>query len=74
MILQFAHFVGQSWEARGHSNVKVIASVQCALNSRQLAPLVDSGINLYGQQRTLGYVDWVLPLKQPLPNPWLKPR
>jgi hypothetical protein len=73
MILQFAHYLGQSWEANGHSNVKVIASVQCALNGRPLAPLVDSGINLYDQQRTLGYVDWVLPLKQPLPNPWLKP-
>jgi hypothetical protein len=62
MILQFAHFLADSMREVGFRDVEVRADVMAALNGRDPRPLVDPEVDLAAQARTLGHVDWVLPL------------
>ena len=74
MTLQFAHYLGKVWQARGASDVKVTVDAQCSLNGRPLQQIIDPDVNLLAQKRSLGHADWILPLTTPLPNPRLQVR
>ena len=74
MILQFAHHLGETWEARGHTGVTVTANVRCSLNGRRKVQFVDAQTDLYAEARHLGHVEWILPLTEPLRSPWLASR
>ena len=66
MILQFAHFLRDKWQARGFEQVEVRAKVRCSLNGRPFQMYVDPHVDLAAEPRTLGHVDWIVPLRTPL--------
>ena len=79
MILQFAHYLEKMWmEEKGYRDVKINAAARCSLNGRSLQPIVDTGVDLTKQTRTLGHRHWVVPLDEPLaqyflPKEWFWP-
>ena len=60
MLLQFSHFLHDECMEKQNRSVEVYAEVSSALNGRQAKPLVDTGVDLASQQRTLRPVGWVL--------------
>lgn len=59
MILQFAHFLRDEFEARGH-DVSVYAEVWVSLNGRESQRLIDSSADLAEQPHGLGARAWIL--------------
>jgi vitamin K-dependent gamma-carboxylase len=66
MILQFAHRVAEDLRAQGRDDLEVRAIVQASLNGREFQPLVDPGVDLASQPRTLMPAGWIVPLEKPL--------
>jgi vitamin K-dependent gamma-carboxylase len=66
MILQFAHFLRDKWQASGFEQVEVRAKIRCSLNGRPYQVYVDPDVDLAAEQRTLGHVPWIVPLRTPL--------
>ena len=60
-ILQYAHFLGEHFEAQGHENVAVYAESYVALNGRLSQPYVDPNVDLMKQQESFCRKDWILP-------------
>jgi hypothetical protein len=76
LILQFAHFLRDDFEKKGHKNVVVTADSRVSLNGRPPQPLIDPTVDLskveyaYFRRNT-----WILPLRQDLsPRDVPKPR
>lgn len=70
MVLQFAHFLEDTWAERGHGDVAVHAHVEMALNGREFQPLVHAHIDLTTRRRELWPpADWITPLVTPF-TPW----
>jgi hypothetical protein len=66
MILQFAQFLASERRAAGVDQVEVRAMIRCSLNGRRPQLFIDPEVDLASQSRTLGHVDWILPLETPL--------
>lgn len=66
MLLQFAHFLRDKWQAAGFERVEVHADIECSLNGRPYQVYVDPEVDLAAEPRTLGHVSWVVPLTTPL--------
>ena len=60
-ILQYAHFLGEHFEAQGHENVAVYAESYVALNGRLSQPYVDPNVDLMKQQESFCRKEWILP-------------
>ncbi len=60
-ILQYAHFLGEHFEAEGHENVAVYAESYVALNGRLSQPYVDPNVDLMKQRESFRSKDWILP-------------
>jgi hypothetical protein len=66
MILQFAHFLRDKWRERGYEQVEVRAKIRCSLNGRPFQVYVDPDVDLAAEERTLGHVRWIVPLRTPM--------
>lgn len=66
MILQFAHFLAQDYEKRGHYGVEVYAEAKASLNGRESQWLVNPKTNLAMEPLSLGVASWITPLTTPL--------
>lgn len=60
-ILQYAHFLGEHFEAQGHKNVAVYAESYVALNGRLSQPYVDPNVDLMKQRESFRRKNWILP-------------
>ncbi|QQX75680.1 MULTISPECIES: HTTM domain-containing protein [Aequorivita] len=60
-ILQYAHFLGEHFEAQGHENIAVYAESYVALNGRLSQPYVDPNVDLMKQRESFRRKDWILP-------------
>lgn len=62
MLLQYAHFLADQYAERGE--VAVHAHLFAGLNGRPVTRFIDPHVDLSEQPRTLGHVDWVIPLQE----------
>ena len=60
-ILEYAHFLGEHFEAQGHENVAVYAESYVALNGRLSQPYVDPNVDLMKQRESFRRKNWILP-------------
>lgn len=63
MILQLAHHIGRTMEARGLRNVQVFAKARASLNGHPEQYLVDRKVDLFQEKRSLRHYDWIVPLQ-----------
>lgn len=68
MILQFAHFLAEDFRQNHGVAIEVFAEVAASLNGRPPQLLVDPGINLVEQRRTLLPASWIVPLSPSPPG------
>jgi vitamin K-dependent gamma-carboxylase len=64
MILQFAHYLRDYYLHEMHENVSVYASSRISLNGRPKYEMIEPGMDLAKQERTLTPYPWVRPLPQ----------
>ncbi len=60
-ILQYAHFLGEHFEAQGHKNLAVYVESYVALNGRLSQPYVNPNVDLMKQRESFQKKDWILP-------------
>lgn len=64
MILQFAHFLRDKFEAEGAKNVEVYAKIQSKLNGRDYQPFVDKEVDLAPLEWSYTeHSDWIMDFK-----------
>ena len=61
MLLQYAHYLSQTYARRGIKQPEVYTECYVALNGRRSRPFVDTTVNLAAQPRSLKNYTWVLP-------------
>ena len=64
MILEFARFLKSVYEKKGYEKVEVYALAMVSLNGRPLQPLIDPGVNLAEEKRSLCHYPWIMPLRE----------
>jgi hypothetical protein len=69
MVWQFAQFLEQEWQRRGHADVGVTVTSECSLNGRDRQTFIKPGLDLTSVSRDQLAVNWLVPLHQPLKNP-----
>lgn len=62
MILQFAHFLADTYATRCDCNPAIYADTYVSLNLRPGQPIVDSQRNLTGVEQTVLSANWIIPL------------
>ena len=60
-ILEYAHFLGNHFEAQGHQNIAVFVESYVALNGRLSQPYIDPKIDLMQVNDSFAPKDWLLP-------------
>ena len=68
MVAQFAHFIARRMHDAGHADVDVRADGLMSLHGREYQPLIDPGVDLAAEPRTLGHARWIRPLEKPFPQ------
>ncbi len=68
LILQVAHHVAADFRRRGHRDVKVYARAIASVNGREPQLLIDPGVDLAAESRSLLPARWIVPLRNPLPR------
>ncbi|MEM1323630.1 MAG: HTTM domain-containing protein [Bacteroidota bacterium] len=62
MILQFAHFLRDEFEAQGYKDVEVYANIKVKLNGRKYWPYIDPTVDLAQVEWSfLEEAEWILP-------------
>ena len=69
LIRQCAHGIAGAMRARGYSRVEVRATSLVQLDFRRPQPLVDPAVDLAAVPPGSGYGSWIVPLREPLPDP-----
>ncbi|WP_420574147.1 HTTM domain-containing protein [Kordia sp.] len=62
-ILEYAHYLGDTFAKDGHKNIQVFAESYVALNGRLSQPYIDKTVDLYQQKRSFKHKNWILPFK-----------
>lgn len=60
MILQFAHYIGKTFQQKGMHDVSVYSKTKCSLNGRKRTLLIDPRIDLTKVTRSLKSSHWIL--------------
>lgn len=68
LILQFAHFLRDTYTLPGHEQVEVYAVGMVKLNGRKAQRLVDPTVNLANIRIKEFHNEWVFPIRQPVWN------
>ena len=63
MILEYAHYLGTTFEKRGFKDVSVYADSYVTLNGRPSKRFIDPKVDLYKQKNDLMHKTWVIPIK-----------
>ena len=63
MIIQFAHFLVNRFQKKGHTNIVVNVQCKLKLNDRPLQTLIDPKANLAVLPRNLKHCTWIVPLE-----------
>lgn len=61
MILQFAHFLDQQYQAQGIPDPQVYADVFVSLNGRGSKRMIDQHVDLSKEQEGFHHKSWILP-------------
>jgi hypothetical protein len=68
MVAQFAHFIARRMHEAGHAAVEVRVNGLMSLHGREYQHLIDPGVDLAAEPRTLGHARWIRPLEKPFPR------
>ena len=63
MILEYAHYLGTTFEKRGFKDVSVYADSYVTLNGRPSKRFIDPKVDLYKQKNDLMHKTWIIPMK-----------
>ena len=63
MILEYAHYLGATFEKRGFKDISVYADSYVTLNGRPSKRFIDPKVDLYKQKNDLMHKTWVIPIK-----------
>ena len=63
MILEYAHFLGDTFKKRGFNDVSVFADSYVTLNGRPSKRFIDPKVDLYKQKNDLKHKTWIIPIK-----------
>jgi len=63
MILDYAHFLGDTFKKRGFNDVSVFADSYVTLNGRPSKRFIDPKVDLYKQKNDLKHKTWIIPIK-----------
>ena len=63
MILEYAHYLGATFEKRGFKDVSVYADSYVTLNGRPSKRFIDPKVDLLKQKNDLKHKTWIIPLK-----------
>ena len=63
MILEYAHYLGATFEKRGFKDVSVYADSYVTLNGRPSKRFIDPKVDLYKQKNDLMHKTWIIPIK-----------
>ena len=63
MILEYAHYLGATFEKRGFKDVSVYADSYVTLNGRPSKRFIDPKVDLYKQKNDLKHKTWIIPIK-----------
>jgi hypothetical protein len=67
MILQFAHYLRDTYRRAGYPNVEVRVNTITSVNGRKPQHMIDPRVDLGRAPRTLAHESWIVPLSEPLP-------
>jgi hypothetical protein len=75
LLREFACYLKRNLAAADLGQFEVHVVALCSLNGRKPQLLIDPGVDLGVQPRTLFPQKWIVPLTEPLPDePWLVPQ
>ena len=63
MILEYAHYLGDTFKKRGFNDVSVYADSYVTLNGRPSKRFIDPKVDLYKQKNDLKHKIWIIPIK-----------
>ena len=63
LILEYAHYLRNHFEAQGHQNVGVYGEVQVALNGRLSTQFIDPLVDLAQEKESFKHKTWISPFK-----------
>ena len=63
MILEYAHYLGDTFEKRGFKDVSVYADSYVTLNGRPSKRFIDPKVDLLKQKNDLKHKSWIIPIK-----------
>ena len=63
MILEYAHYLGDTFKKRGFNDVSVFADSYVTLNGRPSKRFIDPKVDLYKQKNDLKHKIWIIPIK-----------
>ncbi len=63
LILEYAHYLGKTFESHGHQNVQVFVDSYVALNGRVSRPFINPEVDLMTKHESFRHKDWILPFK-----------
>jgi len=63
MILEYAHYLGDTFKKRGFNDVSVYADSYVTLNGRPSKRFIDPEVDLYKQKNDLKHKTWIIPIK-----------
>ena len=61
-LLEYAHYLGDSFKDKGHENVQVFVDSYVALNGRLSQRFIDQKVDLYNEKESFKHKKWILPL------------
>ena len=63
MILEYAHYLGDTFKKRGFNDVSVYADSYVTLNGRPSKRFIDPNVDLFKQKNDLKHKTWIIPIK-----------
>ena len=63
MILEYAHFLGKTFEKRGFKDISVYAESYVTLNGRPSQKFIDPDVDLYKIKNDLKHKSWIIPIE-----------
>ncbi len=62
-ILEYAHYLGDTFTSKGYENVQVFVDSFVALNGRLSQRYIDDTVDLYKEKESFKHKNWILPFK-----------
>lgn len=72
MVWQFGQFLEREWQQQGYVDISVTVTSHCSLNGRDRQLFFKPELDLTSISRNELAVNWLVPLRQPLKNPFWK--